>query len=107
MTKELYVARDFSKLPAGRYRSDGPHSGEVFREDYLIPNLEKGLVIVILDGTDGYPSSFLEEAFGGLARSKKWKPSELRQRLVIKALTVEYEPYRDRALDYMAAAIAK
>lgn len=69
MTDTINVAKDFSKYPAGRTKTDGPESGERFREEYLIPAIQKGkLTIIELDGTRGYGSSFLEEAFGGLVR---------------------------------------
>lgn len=63
------VARDFSKYPAGRYLEDGPASGQAFRDKFLVPALKesKGLTVE-LDGTRGYGSSFLEEAFGGAVR---------------------------------------
>lgn len=102
MTIEINIARDFTDKPIGRYRTDGPYSGEVFREDVLMPSLEKDEVIVVLDGTRGYPSSFLEEAFGGLARTGRWNAKELQQRLCLRAVSQEYMPYRDRALDYIA-----
>jgi hypothetical protein len=103
MTTEIKIARDFSTKPVGRYRADGPHTGEAFREDILIPALEKGdNVVVILDGTEGYPSSFLEEAFGGLVRTGLWTPTELKKRLQVRAETPPYEPYRDRVLEYIA-----
>lgn len=67
--KTISLARDFTKFPAGRYKDDGPYSGELFREIYLAPALESDETIVIdLDGARGYGSSFLEEAFGGLVR---------------------------------------
>jgi len=100
MVTEINIARDFSKTPVGRYRADGPYSGEVFREDFLIPSLNRGDVIVVLDGTDGYPSSFLEEAFGGLLRLNRWTANELLKHLSIRAGSAEYEPYRDRILGY-------
>lgn len=62
---KLSVARDFSRFPAGRCEADGPYSGEAFRLR-LVQELEKGPVTVLLDGTMGYGSSFLEVAFGGL-----------------------------------------
>lgn len=66
---KIIVAKEFSKHPAGRYQSDGPYSGEQFREKYLFKPLAKNeQVIVDLDGARGYGSSFLEEAFGGLVR---------------------------------------
>lgn len=67
--KTISLARDFTKFPAGRYKEDGPYSGELFRETYLAPALESDEPISIdLDGARGYGSSFLEEAFGGLVR---------------------------------------
>lgn len=67
------ISEEFTKTPGGRYRSDGKFSGQEFREDVLINLLEKAKVnnekiLMDLDDTYGYPSSFLEEAFGGLAR---------------------------------------
>ena len=70
---EINVARDFSETPNARYRNEGPNSGEAFREEILEPKYlearKKGEKLIInLDGGYGYPTSFLEEAFGGLAR---------------------------------------
>ena len=63
------IARDFSMTPAGRYYADGPDSGERFRDEFLEPPLLLGETIVIeIDGTGGFSSSFLEEAFGGIVR---------------------------------------
>lgn len=65
----LSVAKDFSRFPAGRYNSDGPYSGQAFRERFVEPLLKQGKQVVIdLDGVLGYGSSFLDEAFGGLVR---------------------------------------
>lgn len=65
----INVARDFSRYPAGRYLEDGPASGQLFRDNFLIPALKEGRLLTIeLDGTRGYGSSFLEEAFGGAVR---------------------------------------
>lgn len=69
--KTIYV-KDFSEFPGPRYRSLGPDSGEEFRESVLIPEIRAhGLdnIRFDLDGTYGYGSSFLEEAFGGLVRA--------------------------------------
>lgn len=66
----IHVARDFTRYPAGRFTTDGIYSGERFRSDYLIPALSNNdFVTVMLDGTLGFGSSFLEEAFGGLVRN--------------------------------------
>lgn len=68
--KVINIERDFSRYPAGRYLADGPHSGERFRTDFLVPAFsEKTETVVIeLDGARGLGSSFLEESFGGLVR---------------------------------------
>lgn len=67
--------KDFSITPGSRYRDEGKksHSGQEFREDFLEPMFKKVLdsnskLIVNLDGTIGYGTSWLEEVFGGLAR---------------------------------------
>lgn len=85
-TTVISIAKQFSPTPAGRYRSDGPFPGERFRDEVLVPELEKpdNVVTVDLDGTAGFGSSFLEEAFGGLVR-KGFSPALLRQRLQIKS----------------------
>lgn len=69
----LDVAKHFSKFPAGRYRSDGPTSGQAFLEDILLPALLKSPtqpVEVFLDGTLGYGSSWLQAAFTGLGHHR-------------------------------------
>lgn len=69
---EINIGKDFSVYPAGRYKTDGKASGERFREDFLIPALISGEIIIIhMDDTRGYDSSFLEEAFGGIFRIQK------------------------------------
>ena len=58
--------------PMRRLKSDGPYSGEEFRDDILIPAIEalgpdfEEELLVDLDGGFGYASSFLDEAFGKL-----------------------------------------
>jgi len=66
----ISIARNFSKYPAGRYRTDGNASGEAFRESVLVPALKEGATVsVLFDGIAGCGSSFLDEAFGGLVRN--------------------------------------
>lgn len=63
------VGKDFTRFPAGRTSSDGPFSGEAFRDKLLRPALDRHAPVIIqLDSALGYGSSFLEEAFGGLVR---------------------------------------
>ncbi|MGD1046399.1 MAG: STAS-like domain-containing protein [Bacteroidota bacterium] len=68
----INIAKDFSPTPGARFRTDGPYSGQEFRETFLeqlFSNPSKTEKIqIILDGSEGYATSFLEEAFGGLAR---------------------------------------
>lgn len=70
----INIAKEFTSLPGPRYRDQGPGSGEQFLEEHLRPAFEKARrtgerLTVQLDGVKyGYPTSFLEEAFGGLAR---------------------------------------
>ena len=70
---KIIISTDFSGTPGARYKHEGPFSGEEFREKLLDPAFtecrkRKEKLIIDLDGGYGYPTSFLEEAFGGLAR---------------------------------------
>ncbi len=70
---KISVSEDFSRRPGPRYWRLGVNSGEEFRNNVLIPTLQKAKenhakVIVNLDGTMGYGASFLEESFGGAVR---------------------------------------
>lgn len=65
----INIAKDFTETPGARYYTDGNFPGEEFRDKFL-KNIfnEYDKIIINLDGTEGYPTSFSEEAFGGLAR---------------------------------------
>lgn len=67
---ETLRVKDFSRFPGPRYIRLGKFSGEAFREEKLVPALEKynNSIQVDLDGVAGYGSSFLDEAFAGLLR---------------------------------------
>ncbi len=100
-TATISIAEDFSPSPAGRFRSDGPFPGEAFRDDFLLPKLkDSDQILILLDGTSGYGSSFLEEAFGGLVR-KGFKESELRRKLRFESSRPSYET---RIWNYIHAA---
>ena len=97
----IRVASDFSPTPGGRFRSMGPKSGEEFRDliaTYLFQNKP---VTVVLDGVEGYGSSFLEEAFGGLARMRRWSRTELQRLLRIEATTPSFKTYEREAKQYI------
>jgi len=68
----ISIAKDFSQTPGFRYSSEGPYSGEEFRKTHLVPlftdKQDNAPIEINLDGVAGYATSFLEEAFGGLAR---------------------------------------
>lgn len=104
----IVVARDFSRYPGGRYKVDGEFSGEAFREEKLVPALReandtRGRVVVDIDGAAGYPSSFLEEAFGGLVREGHFTAAELSSLLVIRAGAL-FDSYRLLAEKYLREA---
>jgi hypothetical protein len=71
--KVISIAKEFSETPGPRARDEGDFSGDQFLEDVLRPAYvravkEGSTLIVDLDGTEGYATSFLEATFGGLAR---------------------------------------
>lgn len=80
------IGADFSRVPAGRFYSDGPNSGQRFREEILVPCLrDPGVVVIDLDDTEGYGSSFLEESFGGLVREEGFDKDALLRRFSFKS----------------------
>jgi hypothetical protein len=89
----LSIAKEFTETPGPRAREEGEFSGEQFLEEYLLPRYENALknqdyLTVDLDGAEGYATSFLEAAFGGLARIRDL--DEVLRTLKIKA---DDEPY--------------
>jgi len=82
----INIASEFSRHPAGRYKTDGEFSGEVCRKKILVPALKRPeRVIIELDGTRGYGSSFLEEAFGGLVREESFSETDLKNKIVFRS----------------------
>lgn len=73
MPISIMVSKDFSETPGPRSRDEGEYSGDEFLDSLLEPRFRQALeqkttLLVDLDGTEGYATSFLEAAFGGLAR---------------------------------------
>jgi hypothetical protein len=69
----ITIKDDFTATPGARKRVDGPFSGEEFRERFLEPYFDsdrenRNGLIIDMDGTEGYAGSFIDEAFGGIAR---------------------------------------
>ena len=102
----LKIAEEFSKMPGPRYKSEGANSAEQFRTELLQPRFEQAeqagqKLFVDLDGGYGYATSFLEEAFGGLAR--EYTPDRVLKVLEFKS---EEEPYLRSDIDrYIREAI--
>jgi hypothetical protein len=72
MRTVIDISKEYTSTPGGRFASQGPYSGEDFRQRFLEPAFEdptrEEQITIILDGVMGFATSFLEEAFGGLAR---------------------------------------
>lgn len=106
---KISIATEFSEYPAGRYNSDGPYNATRFRQEILVPALKSASqrgepVIVLLDGVGAYSSSFLEEAFGGLAR-EEGMTKKLLGLLEIQAMDPAYFSAQLDAQQYLRAAI--
>jgi hypothetical protein len=83
----------YTRTPGGRYPSDGPFPGSVFLSDYLEPAFLQAVnsgcsLIVDLDGVASYASSFLDEAFGGLA--SRYGSARVKETVRIRSVD---EPY--------------
>ncbi|HEY5910059.1 MAG TPA: STAS-like domain-containing protein [Verrucomicrobiae bacterium] len=106
--KTIKIATDYSNTPLGRYLEDSEFNGTRFREEFLKPALEKeGEVEVDIDGVEGYGSSFLDEAFGGLVRKGYFKAAELHRKLVIRNADPDLALYRDLIWKYIRQAEAR
>lgn len=104
---QIKIATDFSRAPGARYESEGPHSGEKFRKEILLPKLQEAIqskikLKIILDGTAGLGTSFLEESFGGLIRVDKVDYDKIRETII---LVSEEEPdYIEEINEYLQDA---
>jgi len=83
---EIKISNDFTKTPGARYYTDGPNSGEEFYDKLLkakyLEAIGKGVKLTVdLDGTDGYASSFLNEAFSRLGN--EFGAEEVNRNLII------------------------
>lgn len=98
----ISVARDFSPHPGPRYVRQGAHSGEAFRRRLVQLLRRHERILVDLDGTSGYGSSFLDEAFGGLVSKEGFSPEEVRRRIDLKS--DEDETYVEEVCEAIALA---
>jgi STAS-like domain of unknown function (DUF4325) len=103
--KTIKIATDYSETPLGRYQEDGDYNGARFREEFLRPALQnEDQVEVDIDDVEGYGSSFLDEAFGGLVREGYFNAGDLQKRLKIKCTDPDYTIYRDLIWKYVREA---
>ncbi len=88
---------EFTHAPFGRYRKDGPKSGEEFREIWLEPAIKKarkkGVILeIIIDDVEGYGDSFIESVFGGAVRDEIL-PHDIEEIKRIIKITYPNKPY--------------
>lgn len=108
VTDSFSVAEDFSADLGGRYIIDGDFSGQEFREKKLLRLVDAAFerrtpVRINFDGVESMPPSFLEEAFGGLARRRRnWSAEDLDRLVVLEApRSRAFWPYIEFARDAM------
>lgn len=94
--------KDFSQTPGVRSQDEGPFSGEEFRNKILEPAIKESLtsgekIRIVLDGTLGYATSFLEEVFGGIVR--KFGYSRIKN--IIEIISDQRPYYIDDVNEYM------
>lgn len=102
----LYIGNQFSDDPAGRYYTDGDGNGEEFREEVLKPIFSSGknITINIDKNVEGYGSSFLVEAFGGLIKHGYFKKDYITERLTITFDDSDFEFYAKKIKQYINEA---
>lgn len=102
MNSQIFnISTDFSKSPGPRYTRQGPMSGEKLRQQLVkLLKESEGTITIVLDGTRGIGSSFLDEAFGGLIRNEGFTLAQVRSRfLFISSLDPTYIQEIDESLD--------
>jgi hypothetical protein len=108
MTTTINIAEQYTRFPGGRYPTDGAGNGTSFRERYLVPVLQSGTdAEIVLDGVAGYPSSFLDEAFGGLVREHGYLAEDVLRVFRFKAQMPRFVPYIEMIQGYIKSATPK
>jgi hypothetical protein len=87
----IYIAEDFAKNPGARNYDDGPKSGREFFDTLLKKKFieaveQKTKLNIILDGTTGYASSFLNESFSLLGT--EFGADDVWDRLIITSIEI-------------------
>lgn len=103
----ISIAKDFSRIPGARFPEEGDYSGQEFRNNVLLPKLKNAIsanekLKVILDGTAGLGTSFLEESFGGLIRIDNIPYSDIKNTLIL--ISDEDEDYIEEINQYLSEA---
>ena len=83
---KIKILTDFTFAPGARDYDDGKDSGQEFYENLLKSKYEEAIrkdlnLKIDLDGVEGYPSSFLSEAFGLLGN--EFGSEEVWSRLIL------------------------
>lgn len=106
----ISIAKDFSTIPGARFPEEGDFSGQDFRNNVLCPALKQAIsndeiLTVVLDGTAGLGTSFLEESFGGLIRNDKFSLDTLQK--YINFVSEEDPDYITEINQYISEANAQ
>ena len=109
MASRLNIAKEFSPVPIGRYKTDGDKSGEVFLEDFLYPKVSDAMkrkekLEIDFTGMYGLSSSFLEEAFGGLVRKYNLSSVDILDTIVFLPEKSHFDLYIDLVQEYIRDA---
>lgn len=93
-SERIVIAKQFSPYPAGRYPTDGQFNGSTFRDQFLVPRLSDPEPVVIdIDGVALLPSSFWEEVWGGIMRTKQIPLEQLFTKFRVETTDPELKPY--------------
>jgi len=93
---KIVIVDDFTDTPGARTYADGEFSGQEFYDKFLHPYFKDAIstkqkLFIDLDGTNGYASSFLNEAFSLLGNEfgadTVWASLELKSDEVPKYIT--------------------
>lgn len=103
---KLLIGINFSDDPSGRYYTDGDGSGEEFREEVLRPllSIHDKILIDIDTNVQGYGSSFLVEAFGGLIKHGYFTNEVVLDKIEIIFSLKDFEFYEKKIHQYIVDA---
>ncbi|WP_410704811.1 STAS-like domain-containing protein [Citrobacter freundii] len=103
--KTIIIGKQFTDDPSGRFYTDGNGSGEEFREEILIPalKLHGHICIDISSNVEGYGSSFLSEAFGGVIKYGYYTKEELLKSIdiIVTENMNSYNFYKEKIIEYI------